>query len=314
MIFLNKNSHADIVRSTTFDDRTACEKSRGSWRDFGNSCADKCSFKFDKYSVCAYSITYGCDCGKNRCLHEDKCISINEYKKIYEENISKEQNNDNKIKEIRKIQAKKFENQYLNKLAGIYGVDPNYRDPNRYERERVLPPNTFKNTNRQLIYNHIIKKHNDKILQQQKIENKIAENNKNQNFTNDFSSNKLINYINNDNSVNQPKPSNDPNNKDKLEKNPPIVLKPIDDTKKDNENLDIDQKRDSFFEKLSKTPIDFISEANKIIKNENQQQNIENKNNDTNIPPVYVKQQNGETDFKNGDEINNAIAIPQFVN
>ena len=82
MVFLNKNSFANIVRSTTFDDRFACEKSRGSWRDFGNSCADKCTYKFDKYAVCAYAIRYGCDCGKNRCLHEDKCISVSEYKKI----------------------------------------------------------------------------------------------------------------------------------------------------------------------------------------------------------------------------------------
>ena len=85
MFFLNKNSFANIVRSTTFDDRLACENSRGSWRDFGNSCADKCAYKFDKYAVCSYAISFGCDCGKNRCLYEDKCILISEYKKIDEQ-------------------------------------------------------------------------------------------------------------------------------------------------------------------------------------------------------------------------------------
>lgn len=169
LLFFNiEYSLADIVRSTTFDDRPACEKSKGTWRDFGNICADKCEFKFEKYPICTYAINFSCDCGKNRCLYEDKCIPLQEYQKIYEEKIK----NDNKIiediKKKRLKTSKKFQNDYVNKLSGIYGSDPNYRDPNYYNYEKPLPPNVFRSTNRILIYNDIIKKRNDKILAIQK--------------------------------------------------------------------------------------------------------------------------------------------------
>jgi hypothetical protein len=74
---------------------------------------------------------------------------------------------------------------------------------------------------------------------------------------------------------------------------------------------------ESFFRKFTKTPKDFIDEANKILQNDGNKQNVENKNNNMNIPPVYEKQQNGENDFKNGDVVNNVSnieTIPQFVN
>lgn len=300
MLFLSKNSFADIVRSTTFDDRLACEKSRGSWRDFGNSCVDKCSFKFDQYAVCAYAITFGCDCGKNRCLYEDKCISIAEYKKIYDENTLKDKDVVEDFKKKRKARAKKFENEYLNKLAGIYGADPNYRDPNRnYEEKKELPENTFKGTNRTLIYNHILKKHNDKILAQQKLNNQNNENNK--------LLIKPIEVVNN-NKVEEVKIDNN------LTKNAPIVLQPIEEEKPIDESPPKQNNNESFLRKFSKTPQDIFDEANKIIQNNEEKQNIENKNNNMNIPPVYVKQQNGENDFKNGDVINNIDNIPQFTN
>jgi len=315
MVFLNKNSFANIVRSTSFDDRIACEKTRGSWRDFGNSCVDKCAYKFDKYAVCAYAITFGCDCGKNRCLYEDKCIQVSEYKKIDAERILKDKEIADEIRDLRIKRAKKFKNEYLNKLAGIYGADPNYRDENRnYNRERELPPNTFKNTNRQLVYNYIVKKRNDKILQstraQEKIEqkNQVAENGQNNNIQP-----KLFKYIQDQSDQNiTPKISNQPNENN----NTPIVLKPI-----ENEEKEVVQntppKENSILEKFSKTPQNFLDEASKLLQIDNQQQNIENKNSNMNIPPVYVKQQNGENDFKNGDvvnNINNIETIPQFVN
>jgi hypothetical protein len=317
MLFLNKNSFANIVRSTTFDDRLACEKSRGSWRDFGNSCADKCTYKFDKYAVCAYAIRYGCDCGKNRCLHEDKCISVSEYKKIDDERILKDKEIVDEIKELRIKRAKKFKNEYLNKLAGMYGADPNYRDQTRnYNQEqKELPPNTFKNTNRQMVYNYIVKKRNDKILEKIKAQeeknkqNQLSENQQN------ITQPKLFQYIQEQNQQNLNQNQNITDQS--LEnKNAPIVLKPI-----ENEGSEVVEdtapKRNSLLEKFSKTPQDFLDQANKLLEIDNQEQNIENKNSDMNIPPVYVKQQNGENDFKNGDVVNNVSnieTIPQFVN
>jgi hypothetical protein len=314
MFFFNENSFANIVRSTTFDDRIACEKTRGSWRDFGNSCVDKCAYKFDKYAVCAYAITFGCDCGKNRCLHEDKCILISEYKKIDDEKILKEKEIVDEIRDIRLMRAKKFKNEYLNKLAGMYGADPNYRDESRnYREQRELPPNTFKNTNRQLVYNYIVKKRNDKILQTAKaLEKKEQKNQDSENQQNNDIQPKLFKYI---------KDQNDQNTSPKIadqsaeNKNAPIVLKPTENQEGDVvENTPT--KGSSLLDKFSKTPQNFLDEANKLLQIDNQQQNIEN-NNSMNIPPVYVKQQNGENDFKNGDVVNNISnieTIPQFVN
>jgi len=316
-IFLNKVAIADIVRSTSFDDRLSCEKSRGSWRDFGNSCVDKCSFKFDKYAVCAYAITFGCDCGKNRCLYEDKCISEDEYKIIDEQRILEDKKILDEVKQKRANRAKKFQNDYLNKLAGIYGADPNYRDPNRYQQEKPLPTNTFKNTNRVLIYNHIIKKHNDKILANAKTneksivnEGKKDDNNK---LLNNLNSSKLISLLKeSDNNKN----SNQDNKKDLVESNDnvannsPIVLKQVGEAEPFQENLPPEE--DSFLKNFSKNINikNALDEVNKVTKVDNEEQ----KSDSLNIPPVYLKQQNGESDFKNGDVINNIESIPQFVN
>ncbi len=323
ILFLNKVACADIVRSTSFEDRLSCEKSRGSWRDFGNSCVDKCNFKFDKYAVCAYAITFGCDCGKNRCLYEDKCISIDEYKKIDDQRILEDKKVIDDVKQRRANRAKKFQNDYLNKLAGIYGADPNYRDPNRYQQERPLPPNTFKNTNRVLIYNNIIKKHNDKILANAKAneKSKIKEDNpieEDKKDFNDKSSNKennpklisLLKQFENDkkSTQNNIKDSADINNN--VANNSPIVLKQVEEAEPFQENLS--PEKDSFFQNFSKNiniqnALDEVKKATKVDK-------LEQKNNPTNIPPVYIKQQNGESDFKNGDVINNVESVPQFVN
>ena len=307
LIFLNKNAYADIVRSTTFDDRLSCEKSRGSWRDFGNSCVDKCTFRFDKYAVCSYAITFGCDCGKNRCLYEDKCIFVDEYKKIDDQRILEDQKTIDEVKQKRATRAKKFQNDYLNKLAGIYGADPNYRDPNRYQQERPLPPNTFKSTNRVLIYNHIIKKHNDKILAINKanekskanLDNKVTQDKK------DANNPKLISLLK-EPEVNKKLIEN----KNNVVNNAPVVLKESEEGEPFVENLPPEQ--DSFLKNFSKNINiqNALDEVNKVTKVDEVEQN----NDPTNIPPVYLKQQNGETDFKNGDVINNIEGIPQFVN
>ncbi len=306
IIFFSKDMFADIVRSTTFDDRLSCEKSRGSWRDFGNSCVDKCTFKFDKYAVCAYSITFGCDCGKNRCLHEDKCIFVDEYKKIDDQRILEDKKAIDEVKQKRATRAKKFQNEYLNKLAGIYGADPNRRDLNPFQQEKPLPPNTFKSTNRVLIYNHIIKKHNDKILANAKA-NQIEEDKK------DANSQKLISLLKEfdvDKKLTQNNKKDSAENNNNVANNSPIVLREVGENESFQENLP--PEKDSFFKNFSKNINiqNALDEVNKVTKVDKEEQNRD----PTNIPPVYLKQQNGESDFKNGDVINNIESIPQFVN
>jgi len=320
LIFLNKNAFADIVRSTTFDDRLSCEKSRGSWRDFGNSCVDKCNFKFDKYAVCSYAITFGCDCGKNRCLYEDKCIFVDEYKKIDDQRILDDKKAIDEVKQKRATRAKKFQNEYLNRMAGIYGADPNRRDPNHYQQEKPLPPNTFKSTNRVLIYNHIIKKHNDKILANAKANAKANEKSKddlNNPVAEDENdaNNRLLNKENNPKLISlltEPEEEKKltKNNNNVVNNNAPIVLKEAEEGEPFVENLPPEQ--DSFLKNFSKklNIQNALDEVNKVTKVDK----VDKNQDPTNIPPVYVKQQNGETDFKNGDEINNIEGIPQFVN
>ncbi len=302
VFFLNKNSFAEIVRITTFSDRAACEKSRGSWRDFGNSCVDKCIYKFDKYAVCSYAITFGCDCGKNRCLFEDKCIHVNEYKKIYENQNLENEKTLNEIRDKRKNVAKKFENDYLSKLSGVYNFDPNRINPNRHNQvERELPANSFKGTNRMLIYNHIIKKHNDKVMENAKINAeknaKIAENNK---------ENQELDYKNIVKSLKENKEENLNQNNENIAKNTPIIIQPIEENVKNiNSFNNINNLQESVSSKVS----DVIDEFSKISAEKNKKES-----NLSNIPPVYVKRQNGEIDFKNSDVINNIENIPQFTN
>jgi len=82
--FLILDASAQIVRPTTFDNRQICEENKGIWREFGNGCSDSCISKFDKYEVCTHALTYSCDCGQGRCWHDNQCMSIKSYKKIFD--------------------------------------------------------------------------------------------------------------------------------------------------------------------------------------------------------------------------------------
>lgn len=335
LIFFVQNSFADIVRPTTFDERPACEKSAGMWRDFGNSCADKCEYKFQKYPYCSNGIIYSCDCGKNRCLFEDKCIEIEDYRKIYLQETAEEEKilQDMKIKRLKR--AKKFQTEYTNKLAGIFGADPNYRDPFYDQRKRELPPNTFKSTNRTLVYNDIIKKRNDKILAiQKKYQDELVALEKSGSVDQsridklkkqleDINNIKIIQPISefiDDKNLNPESDSSLPSD-NKNSFNNPIVLKPIDDN---SQNSDLDNSQQK-----TQSPIqNLINKTNEILDSNNQlnaNNSVENNANFTNdnnqskdssfkVPPVYIKQQNGEKDFKNSDIIDNKNNFPQFVN
>ncbi len=117
LLFIStKYSCADFIRSTTFNDRSLCDLNKGVWREFGNGCVDNCSAKFDNYMICTNAITYGCDCGKGKCWHENKCIKLLEYEKIH--SIKKEQDEQNfqKQKNARQEELKAFQQERLRKL------------------------------------------------------------------------------------------------------------------------------------------------------------------------------------------------------
>lgn len=119
-------------RKTSFSEKPNCEKNDGVWRQFGNSCADNCQSKFDKFAICAQAITYGCDCLKGRCYDEGKCILTSDYKEKYDK-IKEEKS---KILELEKAERKdKFlinRQIILRKLTTPMGTDGK-KDNNKSE-------------------------------------------------------------------------------------------------------------------------------------------------------------------------------------
>lgn len=312
LIIFQSNLFAGILRNTTFDDRVDCESSFGVWREFGNSCVDKCEFQFDKYVVCASAISFGCECGNDRCLYKDKCINNVEYEKIYLDQQAQLDLISQEEKEKRAKIALRFKNSYINKLSGIYSQDPNYRDPNRDLYKKELPNNTFVNTNRSLIYNDLVKKKNEKImLIRKKYEDQIATLKQSENPDKDLinqlskslEDNKIIQYVDLESKKIIKNSKNEMNNDD-IQKEP-IVLTPIEDSKKTSNNELID--------KLSKAlnPKDTQDMLSKFINNDNSSKQDKNINE---LPPVYIRDQNGDQDFKNKKVIDNSETFPQFIN
>ncbi|MBU6339686.1 MAG: hypothetical protein KGQ36_06950 [Rickettsiales bacterium] len=109
-------SLAQVVRSTTFDEREMCEKGGGVWRQFGNGCVDSCRSQLDRFSMCTMALTYGCDCGSNGCFDNDKCVKNSEFKEAFdaEQEIEKEEQDEQK--EARKDEFRKMRNVILNDL------------------------------------------------------------------------------------------------------------------------------------------------------------------------------------------------------
>ncbi len=96
---------AEFARSTTFDDREVCVKERGVWREYGNSLADNCEAKMDRFAIASQVVTFSCDCGKNRCWNGEHCTSLSDFKKIYEANQEKE---NKKIVQQRKKRSEQY--------------------------------------------------------------------------------------------------------------------------------------------------------------------------------------------------------------
>ncbi len=118
---ISSQAFSQTIRSTTFDDRPACEEVRGVWRQFGNGCIDECSAKFDKFSICPQVLAYGCDCGRNRCWNGDTCVIKKDYKKIFDEERAQEKKILDVAKAKRKSEAKANEQAILNNLAKKVG-------------------------------------------------------------------------------------------------------------------------------------------------------------------------------------------------
>jgi hypothetical protein len=89
-------------RSVSFDEKPVCEKQGGVWRQFGNSCLDSCISKFDKFSICAQAITYGCDCLRDKCFDGNQCVLMSDYKVKYDEIFAQEK----EILEQKKVERK----------------------------------------------------------------------------------------------------------------------------------------------------------------------------------------------------------------
>lgn len=105
-------------RSTTFDDRSSCEKSEGVWREFGNSCADGCESKLNQFSVCAMAFTNGCECGKSRCWDFDKkiCVNLKDYKKIFDAQVAEEKKIAEEAKKKREEEVKEIQQTILTNI------------------------------------------------------------------------------------------------------------------------------------------------------------------------------------------------------
>lgn len=54
-------------------DEKKCAVAEGVWREFGNGCVDSCSVVRNPESGCTQTLTFGCDCGKDRCWNGETC-------------------------------------------------------------------------------------------------------------------------------------------------------------------------------------------------------------------------------------------------
>lgn len=116
------SSLAQNFRATTFDNRSICEENFGVWREFGNGCVDRCEVKFNKFRICTMALTYGCDCGVDRCWQGDKCVTIEEYKKTYEIKAAEEQDNLEQLKKKRRLEFEENRRRIVEKFKNSSSI------------------------------------------------------------------------------------------------------------------------------------------------------------------------------------------------
>ncbi len=120
---------AQNIRPTTFDQREECVESKGVWRRFGNGCVDSCESQFGNFNFCSMALTYGCDCGKDSCSYQEKCISHQEYQQINLEKIRIKELESKEGEEIRKTQREALVNEIIKKLIDPYNIPLDNQQP-----------------------------------------------------------------------------------------------------------------------------------------------------------------------------------------
>ncbi len=151
LTLLSLTSFAQIGRSTTFDDRPLCESAKGVWRQFGNGCTDSCESKLNEFSICTQAITYGCECGKGRCWDGDTCVTMDDYKIIYEKQQEVEKKKLNEVREERKVAAILYQRQMMGKFTSRYPAEQN--------NQNTVPSNDFttnNNLSKMYGYNNVV--------------------------------------------------------------------------------------------------------------------------------------------------------------
>lgn len=122
LIFLlfSGSAFAEFGRSTTFDDREICEKEKGVWHEFGNSAADNCESKMDSFAITAQVLTYACDCGKTKCWDGEKCVAMQDFKKIYDQKQAAEKK---KLEEAKKARQGEYRDNSNERLQALIKVN-----------------------------------------------------------------------------------------------------------------------------------------------------------------------------------------------
>jgi hypothetical protein len=219
-ILISYKSHAFIARSTTFDDREICEESRGIWREFGNSCGDKCLSKFDKFAMCSWKINHACDCGKARCWDGKTCVKMLEYEEFYNEKMAKEEEQLKEARQKRQLQLLLNNKKIMEKIL---------RESNSGNSQQNQNSN-----NKNLAPQSNLQEIQEKVKSQSKLNDKniIGETNENKILQN--SSGKILIKQKENDGVNKATPlfeklleNQDSKNKEQDSKRPSPVLGPI---------------------------------------------------------------------------------------
>lgn len=119
MLSLSTQFSSAFAQSFSFDNKPICFEQKGNWRKFSNSCADSCEAKFDEFALCTQSLSFACDCGVDRCWHENKCIAQSEYKIIFDKKAEEEEKH---LDKLRTERIEKFNNDpaYAYHIRNLY--------------------------------------------------------------------------------------------------------------------------------------------------------------------------------------------------
>jgi len=111
---------------SAIDNKNICSKSNGTWRIFNHTCHDKCDKEIDKNTPCYKVLEYGCDCGKDKCWQNNKCVEVKDLtKKKYKIYRAKKKSKIEENKSIIKEEVKNFSD---SKKKGLLGFIDNISD------------------------------------------------------------------------------------------------------------------------------------------------------------------------------------------